>query len=344
MQRKPKVSFCFTTFKRYEHLRKTLESVRIQSFPDFEVIVSDNDPEQSGRSIVESFDERFKYFPNAENRGMIWSFNKSIERSSGEYIVMIADDDPVYPDMLETLIKLTEKHPGYGMYMGGCNWFCTEPDLADFYQCKVGVNSCLAHRSVDDVQVFDSKSFLKSFFNLGMFPNYLWSTIIVKREVLIEMGGVPDYGTAFLGDYAYMVLMGAHSGCIVINRALGHQTLHKQNFGRAQNEQLLLLGPNFMEYISARLSHLKYWPEIKKDMQHFTAVWIVRHLNFLVKYSGYMGDHNNVKDLRALEKKVFQLPFMKPYKTKYYLLSNFPSLHDKIVFWKQKYTKAKAQP
>ena len=91
MENRPKVSFCFTTFMRYEILRKTLESVSNQTFSDFEVIVSDNDPKQSGRAIVESFDKRFKYFPNVENLGMIKSFNKSLERSSGEFIVMIAD-------------------------------------------------------------------------------------------------------------------------------------------------------------------------------------------------------------------------------------------------------------
>src|ERR1044072_1080011 len=90
----PKVSFCFTTFKRHDYLQSTLQSVKNQTFPDFEVIVSDNDPEQSGKQIVESFDARFKYFPNNENLGMKKSFNKSLERSSGEFIVMIADDDP----------------------------------------------------------------------------------------------------------------------------------------------------------------------------------------------------------------------------------------------------------
>src|SRR6187397_681190 len=97
--RSPLVSFCFTTYKRHVHLLHTLESIRKQSFQDFEVIVSDNDPEKSGRVIVEGFnDNKFKYFPNEQNLGMKKSFNKSLERSSGEYIVMIADDDPVYPE------------------------------------------------------------------------------------------------------------------------------------------------------------------------------------------------------------------------------------------------------
>jgi glycosyltransferase involved in cell wall biosynthesis len=303
----------------------------MQTFSDFEVIVSDNDPEQSGRTIVESFDERFKYFPNNENLGMKKSFNKSLERSSGEFIVMIADDDPVYPDMLETLLSLAEKYPGHGMYLGGCNWFCTDPELADFYNCKVGVNSCLAHKPIDEVQEFNANDFLTHFFNFKIFPNYLWSTAIVKREVMVQQGGVPDYGTAFLGDYAYMSIMGGHSGCVIINKALGHQTLHKQNFGRAQNEQLIILAPNFIEYVSSKLSHLKDWAVIKKNMEHFVAVWLVRHLAFLKAYSISKKEKENLEELKEVEEKVFRIPFIKPYKFKYYLLTHFPSIHGAAV-------------
>ncbi len=326
----PKVSFCFTTYKRHDYLRTTLESVKNQTISDFEVIVSDNDPGQTGRNIVESFDVRFKYFPNNENLGMKKSFNKSLERASGEYVVMIADDDPVYPDMLETLLKLTETYPEHGMYLGGCNWFCTEPDLADFYNCKVGVNSCLAHKPIDNVREYNANDFLLNFFNFNIFPNYLWSTAIVKRQVLIDKGGVPDYGTAFLGDYAYMSVVASHSGCVVINKALGHQTLHKQNFGRAQNQQLLILGNNFSDYVSKRLNHLKNWKIIEKNMQHFVAVWLVRHLAFLKAYSIASNDKENITELKEIEEKIFT-GFMKKYKLKYFLLTRAPKLHDRAV-------------
>jgi len=336
MMDKPLVSFCFTTFKRHDFLKKTLEGIRMQTYSNWEVVVSDNDPEGSGRPAVEGFNEkRFKYFPNGKNLGMKPSFNKSLERSTGDFIVMIADDDPVYPDMLETLVDLSIKFPGKGMYIGGCNWFCTDPELADFYHCNVGVNSCLAHRPVDEVNVYDPSSFLKSFFNFSIFPNYLWSCGMIRRDVMIEMGGVPDYGTAFLGDYAYMSIMGGYSGCVTINRALGHQTLHKQNFGRAQNDQLVILGDAFMNYVSARLSTVPDWPIIKKDMEHFTAVWILRHLHFLKAYSEHVGDSSNLEEPKDCEKKIFQLSFMRPYRAKYFLLSHFPSIHDLIVKWKK---------
>src|SRR6185369_8136549 len=193
-----------------------------QTNNDFEVIVSDNDVEESGRPVVESFnDPRFKYFPNGENLGMKRSFNKSVERSSGEFIVMIADDDPAYPQMLESLFQLKSDYPGYGMYLGGCDWFCLSHDVGKLYNFKVGTNSCLSNlHDVGYVQAYSADEFLKKLFSFAIFPHYLWSTCIVKKEVLVEKGGVPEYGTPFLGDYAYLSTMGSHSGCVILNTSL----------------------------------------------------------------------------------------------------------------------------
>jgi glycosyltransferase involved in cell wall biosynthesis len=333
----PKVAFCMTTFKRPELLRLTIQSILGQTNGDFEVVICDNDPDGSAGMVVQSFnDNRIQYYPNSENLGMIRSFNNSIDRAKAEFIAMITDDDPVYPDMVETLLSLEKKYPGHGMYLAGCNWFCTDPELADFYNCKVGTNSCLAHRPVDEVTEYDASSFLSNFFNFRIFPNYLWSTAIVRREVLIQMGKVPDYGTAFLGDYAYMAIMGGHSGVVTINKALGHQTLHKQNFGRAQNEQLVFLGPKFIEYVSSKLDHLANWTAVKKYMEHFVAVWIVRHVAFLIAYNKRHKEAANLRELKACEKKIFRIPFMRPYRIKYYLLTNYPWLHDLIVRWRKR--------
>lgn len=332
----PLVSFCFTTFKRAAYLKSTLESVLSQTYSNFEVVVSDNDPEGSGRTVVESFqDPRFKYYPNAENLGMKKSFNKSLERSTGEYIVMIADDDPVYPDMLETLIRLRREYPGYGMYLGGSNWYCTQPDIAQLYNVRVGMNSCLAYRKIDDVQKFSASEFLKGFFTLKIFPYYLWSTGMVERDIMIKMGGVPDYNSAFLGDYAYLSVMGSHSGCVAINRALGHQTIHEQNFGRAQNDQLKITANNFISYVSERIKGVEDWPLIEREMKHFVALWMVTHINFLRRYYSLFPAGGEI-DFNSFEKELFSIPLMKPYKLKYLLKKHTPALHDSIVNVKRK--------
>ncbi|MEI6947704.1 glycosyltransferase family A protein [Paraflavisolibacter sp. H34] len=336
MQHTPLVSFCFTTFKRQYYLKKTLESIRLQSFQDYEVIVSDNDPERSGKEVVEGFrDPRFKYFPNEQNLGMKKSFNKSLERSSGSYIVMIADDDPVYPDMLETLVGLKDQYPEYGMYLGGSNYLCTHPGIAQLYGMKVGINSCLVNEPVDTVRLYSPNEFLKNFFDLKIYPAYLWSCCMVKRETLVEMGGVPDYDTPFLGDYAYLSIMGSRSGCVVINKALGHQTVHEQNFGRAQNEQLVRIGKNFIDYVSARIRHVPDWPAVEKSMKHFVAMWIVSHLSFLRNYYA-LFNQPGTEDLVPVEKAIFSTELMKPYRKKYWLKIHMPALHNSLVWLKKK--------
>lgn len=331
----PLISFCLSTYKRGDILKSTLESIQRQDFNDYEVIVSDNDVEESGKSVLHQMnDNRFKYFANGENLGMKPSFNKSLERSSGEFVVMMADDDPVYFDMASTLVQLSKKYPGYGMYMGGCDWFCIDSEMAKLYNLNVGTNSCLSNQhDLNFVKAYSADDFLLQFFTFKIFPHYLWSTCIVRRNIPIEKGGIPDYGTPFLGDYAYLPIMASHSGCVVINKPLGRQTIHTENFGRDQNDQIITAAKNYPEYVGKRLNHLPSWNLIEQQMLNFTGLWIVTHLSFL---KNYFKKSKEKKDFSKIETMVFRLPFMKKYSLKYFLKTNTPFLHDQIVSFKKK--------
>lgn len=334
----PLISFCLSTYKRGNILKNTLESIQKQNFDDYEVIVSDNDIAESGRSVVnEMNDPRFKYFANEENLGMKPSFNKSLQRSSGEFIVMMADDDPVYFDMASTLVHLAMQYPGYGMYMGGCDFFCTDAAIAKLYKLNIGTNSCLSNQhDLNYIKAYSADEFLLHFFPFKIFSHYLWSTCIVRKSILIEKGGVPDYGTPFLGDYAYLPIMASHSGCVVINKSLGQQTIHSENFGRNQNEQIITAAKNYPVYVGERLNHLPSWPLIEKEMWNFTKLWIVIHLSFL---RNYFNNSKEKHDLHLVEKEIFKMDFMKSYRLKYYLKRRLPFIHDNIVLFKNSLSK-----
>ncbi|MEI9959234.1 MAG: hypothetical protein WDM90_23635 [Ferruginibacter sp.] len=63
MQQSAWVSFCISTYKRPEILRKQLTLLSKQAFTLFEVNVSDNDPQASAKVIVEGMgDLRFQIF------------------------------------------------------------------------------------------------------------------------------------------------------------------------------------------------------------------------------------------------------------------------------------------
>jgi glycosyltransferase involved in cell wall biosynthesis len=109
-EKKPWVSFCMSTYKRPEFLQKQIKSLLQQTFTDFEIIISDNDFEADIKEFKNVFnDKRIQYHVNPTNLGMVKSFNKSLSLAKGEYVVMITDDDPVYPDMLQSLYELSNK-------------------------------------------------------------------------------------------------------------------------------------------------------------------------------------------------------------------------------------------
>ena len=324
--KKPWVSFCTSTYKRPVFLKKSLESMLRQTYQDFEIIVSDNDPEGSAEALVKEVnDPRVRYFNNGSDLGYVKSFNKSIERSDGDFIIMFSDDDPVYPDMLETFHQLHIDHPDHGMFLSGCDWFCTDPEMARLYKLNIGTNSCLSNEhEVNHTQAFSPAEFLQVFFSLKLFSHYLWSACMISRDILIRAGGLPSYGTPFLSDYAYLGILSSHSGCVVINKALCCQTLHLQNFGRSQNDQIAIALKNFPVYMEAHMAHLREWLVIKEQMQRFAALWAVSHLAFLYRY--VKGD-----SLRETEKEIFKIDLMKKYRFKYFLKSRSPFVHDILV-------------
>jgi len=332
----PLVSFCMSTYKRGEILYETLMSIKRQTYTNFEVIISDNDVDASGKIWVEKLqDVRFKYFTNPTNLGMKPSFNKSIERSSGEFVVMIADDDPVYFDMLETLINLYNQFPLKGMYMGGCDWFCVDAQTAAFYNMKLGTNSCLSNKLLyKEITDFTADEFLLQFFTFKFFPHYLWSCCMVKKSIVTDFGGTPDYGTPFLGDYAYMSTMATLNGAVIINKALGCQTLHDSNFGRNQHDQLITVSTNLPKYFIPKIKKLKKSIEIEKVFYHFLGMAMVSHISFLQAY--FKKEEVAVPELNIAAKKVFSLPYMKQFYLKYYIKKNYPVAHDFIVGIKKK--------
>jgi glycosyltransferase involved in cell wall biosynthesis len=318
MKKNPWVSFCMTTRRRPEFLLKTLRSLQRQTIADFEGIISDNDPEGSGRAVVEGLnDPRFSYHCNREDLGMNASFNRSLSRAVGEYVVMITDDDPIYPEMLETLKELQLKHPGYGAYYGGCDVLQTDPKLAQFTLHRVGTNSTLAPLPLGFIRTYTKETYPHAFFSGELQMYTLWSVGMVNRQIAQENGGLPSYGSPYLGDFAYIVGACSHSGCVVINQSFGCQTVHGSNFGRKECGEMKTAALGFMDCITARFSSRKDWDTLKPKVEKFVGQWVILHSLFLKQYfkEFKIKDHN----LYSVLPDLFRIPYVRRLRPYFYL-------------------------
>jgi len=294
----PWVSFCISTYKRPLILKQQLESILQQQFKDFEIVISDNDPEKSAENVVELIgDSRLRYFANAENLGMMKSFNKSIERSLASYIVTITDDDPVVPEMLQFFYELINKHPGYGIY-AGCG--------------RTG-------KGENKIEIFDNKEFLYEILNPALTNNLLWSSCVIKKDVLTSIGGIPDYGSPHLADHAMLALCGTINGGVIINKRFSELISHDNNFSKGNIHLYSVACKEFYNLITNKVNEDMY---IKKRenivIKHLERWFIVASFSLRKHFTYRDKQQQIIKQIDSESQQIMKLKFMKNIRFWYY--------------------------
>ncbi len=117
-----KVSVIIPLYNDEKYLAVCLESLLIQTFTDFEVIVVDDCSTDSSLAIVESYLEKFggrlKVFSLEENTGSgAVPRNIGLEIASGKYVYFMDSDDLMIDNALETLYNFAEEYQAEVVYM-----------------------------------------------------------------------------------------------------------------------------------------------------------------------------------------------------------------------------------
>ena len=111
-----KVSVIVPTYNRAHMIAEAIDSVLNQTFKDFELIVVDNYSSDNTESVVKSYnDNRIRYFKNQNNGLVSINRNYGIEKSYGEYIAFLDDDDLWLPEKLEKQVELLDLNNGLGL-------------------------------------------------------------------------------------------------------------------------------------------------------------------------------------------------------------------------------------
>jgi glycosyltransferase involved in cell wall biosynthesis len=100
-------------YKRFEYLPRVLEVVAAQDYPSIELIVSDNgrNGPQLREKISALYPKPFRFRQNTETVGNARHFNQIIQEASGEYCLILADDDEISSNYVSELVCLLERHP-----------------------------------------------------------------------------------------------------------------------------------------------------------------------------------------------------------------------------------------
>ena len=107
-----KYSIGIPTYRRPKDLRNAIASVLAQTVPDFELVICDNDSGDETESVVRGFnDSRIRYFKNEKNIGGPKNMQQCIENSTGEWFILLSDDDALFPEYLSYLEEGVRLYP-----------------------------------------------------------------------------------------------------------------------------------------------------------------------------------------------------------------------------------------
>lgn len=107
-----KVSICIPAYNNGPGVKRLLESIKNQTYKDYEVILADDSTTDDVKNAVDESGVAVNYTKNETRDGSTANWNKAIDKASGDYIkIMHHDDWFTDSDSLAKMVRLLDENP-----------------------------------------------------------------------------------------------------------------------------------------------------------------------------------------------------------------------------------------
>ncbi len=111
MLKLPLVTFVVTSFNYEKYILKTLESIKAQTYRNFEIIVVDDCSSDNSCKIIEDFisenqDLKITLIKQETNKGQLASMIRGLREAKGQFVSFIDSDDILMKDYAQTHIRV----------------------------------------------------------------------------------------------------------------------------------------------------------------------------------------------------------------------------------------------
>jgi glycosyltransferase involved in cell wall biosynthesis len=248
----PAVSILITTYNRSRLLHRAIESVFMQDFTDFELVIIDDCSTDDTPEVIASFkDPRIRSIRNKENVGSKEGDRAHMRRfvyelMRGTYFVYLCDDDYwLYPDLLRRQVSAFEIYDDVVMVMGGqLSYFLTTPesyfgrgqddtmtltlDNLDPYFDFDTLTPKTPHlyfmhgggpqKSLFQKMYMTSEEFLNEFADDPTSKNIIGGAMLYSRETFIKAGGFSSpTGSQWQAGYELKMGPACYGGVVYLN-------------------------------------------------------------------------------------------------------------------------------
>jgi glycosyltransferase involved in cell wall biosynthesis len=223
----PKVSIVVPNYNHARFLRRRIESVLLQTFQDFEVILLDDCSTDDSRSILSKYadDPRVRIEFNEVNSGSPFKqWNKGVELALGEYVWIAESDDYADERLLEKLVARLDAEPS--AVLAYCrSWGVSLDDRPDGF-----VNSFESgeeqYRWAADYCADGLAECRNYLARCNTIPNA--SAVVFRRAVYQQVGGA-DETLRLCGDWKLWAAMALTGKVVYSAQPLNYYRFHDES-------------------------------------------------------------------------------------------------------------------
>ena len=213
------LTLAIPTYNRVEKLKMCLEQVIEQTRgKSVELLVSDNASTDGTQQFMEGYcreHPNITYVRNAENIGPDRNFLNCYGKASGEYVILLGDDDLLLPGAVDAILEALARKPVF-VHLNSCTLLSQEP-----------LNCTPPRVEEGEMRIYCKREEIME--QMGIFVTFL-SSFVLRTDLVRQIEDPEQYiGTYFIQSHIAIATLAAEGEYIYITKnciaATGNETV-----------------------------------------------------------------------------------------------------------------------
>lgn len=299
-----KFSVLLPTRNRLEYLKYAVETVKRQDYTNWEIIISDNCSDDDIVGFVETLkDDRIYYVRTSTFIPVTDNWNNALKHSSGDYVVMLGDDDGLLPDYFSTIIEAFKTFPNPDFVYGGAVFYAypgVMPGAPDGF-LRYDKNAIFNSTQPEWLGLEQARAIGQGYLNFRMpVASNMQFSLISRRKIDELTYDGKFFHSPFPDFYATPLLFMASSNILILPQPIAIIGISPKSYGFYHFNSRPSLGVEFLNNTEQLAHGLKYIPEMLPGTSYNDS-WLIANVALYQNFAQSLGLSQGFNNYRRLQ-------------------------------------------
>jgi glycosyltransferase involved in cell wall biosynthesis len=226
----PKISLAIPAYNGEKYIEQALLSVLNQTYPAYEIIISDDGSQDQTLKIIKSVykEHCLKYAKNIPliiklnpdgPSGFVNAWNRAISMASGDFISILHQDDILYPQFLEEFVRAHKQYPNVRHFFAPCDYIDGEGIILRKFES-----------AQNDIVLYKKNEYMKAYQkSYGVFPHIHRCPGVITHRSIFEEGCQYSPEAGHIADDDFFYRVGQLTDVVGIMKTMGAFRIHSDS-------------------------------------------------------------------------------------------------------------------